>query len=90
MNPLGNGRMNQPQQPQVNPLVPQIANAIQFATSFGSPEEYMRHLQQNNPHMYQKIMEMQKNVQDPMGYANRILAERGINPSQIAQMLQRK
>ena len=84
MNPLGNGR---PQQPQMNPMTAQVANAIQFARSFSSPEEYMQNLQKNNPQMYQKIVEMQKTVQDPVAYANRILAERGINPAQIADML---
>lgn len=89
MNPLGNGGMNN-QQPRVNPMAAQVANAIQFARTFSSPEEYMQHLQKNNPQMYQKIVEMQKTVQDPVAYANRILAERGINPSQIASMLQQR
>lgn len=88
MNPLGNG--NYGKQPPVNPLMTRIADAIQFARSFSSPEEYMKHLQQNNPQMFQKISEMQKTVQDPVSYANRILAERGIDPAQIAGMLQRK
>lgn len=88
MNPLGNGKGVQ--QPPVNPMVSQIASAVQFARSFSSPEEYMRHLQQKNPQMFQKIVEMQRSVQDPMAYANRILSERGINPAQIADMLQRK
>lgn len=87
MNPLGNGRGNYP---PVNPMVNRIADAIQFAQTFSSPEEYMKHLQQNNPQMFQRITEMQKTVQDPMGYANRVLAEQGINPAQIAGMLQRK
>lgn len=84
MNPLGNGSGI----PPVNPMTVQIAQAIRFAKSFASPEEYMKHLQQNNPQMFQKISEMQKTIQDPVGYANRILSERGINPNQIAQMLQ--
>lgn len=88
MNPLGNGKGAQ--QPPMNPMVSQISSAVQFARSFSSPEEYMRHLQQKNPQMFQKIVEMQRSVQDPMSYANRILSERGINPAQIADMLQRK
>lgn len=87
MNPLGNGR---PMQPNVNPMTNQIVDAIRFAQSFGSPEQYMQHLQKNNPQMFQKITEMQRTIQDPSAYANRVLAERGINPAQIADMLQRK
>lgn len=88
MNPLGNGN-GVPQTP-MNPMASQIANAIQFARTFSSPEEYMKNLQQHNPQMYQKILEMQKSVQDPMGYANRVLAQQGINPAQIADILQRR
>lgn len=88
MNPLGNGRGIQ--QPPMNPMMVQIADAINFARTFSSPQEYLKALQQNNPQMYQKIMELQHTVQDPMGYANRILAEQGINPNQLASMLQRK
>lgn len=88
MNPLGNGKSTQ--HPPMNPMTAQIANAIQFARTFSSPEEYMRNLQKNNPQMYQKIVEMQKTVQDPVGYANRVLAEQGINPAQIAGMLQQR
>lgn len=91
MNPLGNGRPNSmPQHPSINPMEAQIADAIRFAQTFSSPEEYMRQLQQNNPQMFQKIIEMQRSVQDPASYANRILAERGIDPSRIAGMLQRR
>lgn len=85
MNPLGNGK-----QPSMNPMTAQIANAIQFARTFSSPEEYMKNLQKNNPQMYQKIIEMQRTVQDPVAYANRVLAERGINPAQVAEMLQQR
>lgn len=85
MNPLGNGK-----QLPVNPVTAQIANAIQFARTFASPEEYMKNLQQYNPQMYQKIIDMQRSVQDPVAYANRVLAERGINPSQIVDMLQQR
>lgn len=88
MNPLGNGKMGQ--QPPMNPMASRIASAIQFAQTFSSPEEYLAQLQRNNPQMYQRIMEMQKNVQDPTAYANRILAEQGINPAQIADMLQQR
>jgi hypothetical protein len=85
MNPLGNGK-----QPPINPMMNQIASAIQFARSFSSPEEYMKNLQQHNPQMFQKIVEMQRSVQDPVSYANRILAEKGIDPAQLAGMLQQR
>lgn len=88
MNPLGSGKGVQ--QPVVNPMVSQIESAIQFARTFASPEEYMRHLQQNNPQMFNRIMNMQRTVQDPIAYANRVLSERGINPAQIAGMLQQR
>lgn len=85
MNPLGNGK-----QPPMSPVAAHVAEAVRFARTFSSPEEYMRHLQQNNPQMFHKIVNMQKTIQDPVGYANRILAEQGINPAQIAGMLQQK
>jgi hypothetical protein len=88
MNPLGNGGAGK--QPPMNPMEAQIAEAIRFAQTFSSPEEYMKQLQQNNPQMFQKIIQMQRSVQDPASYANRILAERGIDPARIAGMLQRK
>lgn len=87
MNPLGNGRNNQP---PMNPMEAQIADAINFARTFSSPEEYMKHLQANNPQMFQRIVEMQKTIQDPVSYANRVLSERGINPSQLAALLQQR
>ena len=86
MNPLGSGKGIQ--QPVMNPMISQIESAIQFARTFASPEEYMRHLQQNNPQMFNRIMDMQRTVQDPVAYANKVLSEWGINPAQIAGMFQ--
>ena len=88
MNPLGNGRPSLPR--QLNPMTAQVAEAINFARTFSSPEEYLQNLQRNNPQMFQKIMEMQKTVQDPTAYANKVLAERGIDMSQLAGLLQQR
>lgn len=86
MNPLGGN--NHVPVPAVNPMANQIMGAIQFARSFSSPEEYMRQLQVNNPQMFRTIMDLQNKVKDPMAYARKVLSEQGINPEQIAGMLQ--
>ena len=85
MNPLGNG-----QRPPVNAVLNSLAETINFARSFQSPEAFMRELQRQNPEQAQRLMWLGRTLKNPMQSAIQALTEQGITPEQLQILLGQK
>lgn len=84
MNPLGN---NIPSMAPVNPMLQNIADTINFAKSFKSPQAFMQELQRQNPQMAQQLIQLSQTVNNPMMAAQQMLAQQGITPKQLSAVL---
>lgn len=83
MNPLGNGNVIV----KSNPMLENIAQTLRLARSFRSPQVFMEELQRQNPAMAQQIMQLSQTVRNPMQAAQYMLAQQGITPEQIQNLI---
>lgn len=81
MNPLGKGNM--PQQGN-NP----INNLLSFINSGGNPQSLIQQLQQN-PQANALIQQLQSVGKSPKDLVMEVAKQRGIDPSQIQQLVDR-
>lgn len=88
MNPLGS-KQNFNKAP-VNVVINNLAETINFAKSFRSPEDFMFELHRQNPQEAHRIMQLSKTLKNPMQAAIQVLSEHGIAPEQIQALLGQK
>ena len=70
-----------------NNVMQELANMINYARSFQSPQAFMNALQRQNPQAAQQLIELSKNISNPYAYAMQRLQEQGISPQAFLQML---
>jgi hypothetical protein len=84
MNPLGT---NSESVNLANPAIQGIAETLQLARSFQSPQAFIQELQKQNPEMAHYLMTLARTIQNPLATAHQLLAQRGITPHQINWLL---
>lgn len=70
-----------------NNVMQELANMINYARSFQSPQAFMNALQRQNPQAAQQLIELSRNISNPYAYAMQRLQEQGISPQAFLQML---
>ena len=84
MNPLGNFNGGNP------PIIRQIADKINYAKSFSSPEAFLRELERSNPQFARQLHELAATLKNPQQAAIQALSQNGITPQQLMSMLQNR
>ena len=87
MNPLGSSNTNRA---PVNVVLNNIAETINFAKSFQSPQAFMSELQKQNPQEAQRLAWLSRTLKNPMQAAVQALSEQGITPEQMRILLGQK
>ncbi len=75
--------MNQPN----NMMFQSLADSINYARTFQSPQAYMQALQRENPQAAEYLMNLSRTISNPYQYAMQRLSEQGISPQAFIQML---
>lgn len=70
-----------------NNVMQELANMINYARTFQSPQAFMNALQRQNPQAAQQLIELSRNISNPYAYAMQRLQEQGISPQAFLQML---
>jgi hypothetical protein len=73
-----------------NNVMQELANMINYARRFQSPQAFMNALQRQNPQAAQQLIELSKNISNPYAYAMQRLQEQGISPQAFLQMLNQR
>ena len=70
-----------------NPKMQELANLINYAKTFETPQAFMQELQRQNPQMANYMMELSRNIKNPMQVAIQRLSEQGIDPQTFLSMI---
>ena len=88
MNPLGN--MPQRSTPPQNQALQSLADIIDFAQTFKSPDAFMQAMKRENPNMYQYLVQLNQQIKNPMQTASQMLMQNGITPEQFNALMKRR
>jgi hypothetical protein len=84
---MSNPLFNNFSQMQVNPMLQNLANILQEAKRYQSPQAYLQSLEKDNPQGYQYLMALSQQIKNPMGAAIEALNKQGISPQQLMELL---
>ena len=84
---MSNPLFNNLSQMQVNPMLQNLANILQEAKRYQSPQAYLQSLEKDNPQGYQYLMALSQQIKNPMGAAIEALNKQGISPQQLMELL---
>ena len=70
-----------------NPFMQNVMNMVQMARGGGNPQMFINQLAQKNPQAAQQINELLKSGQTPQDAAMGLMRQKGIDPTQITNML---
>lgn len=70
-----------------NPKMQELANMINYAKTFQTPQAFMQELQRQNPQMANYMMELSRNIKNPMQVAIQRLSEQAIDPQTFLSMI---